>query len=99
MLVAASHYELRHNGFVRSTEYLRGVAEFFRARGFTVDLRLAQPPDDDFVYMSRARYFVQSGGGFSILVSSVVQRLGGQVLNTSVPAFVGYQGHWSAHGR
>lgn len=85
VLVAASHYELRQTGFPRSTEYLRRLSDFFRGRGFIVDMRLGQPPDDDFVYMSRARYFIQSGGGFSILVSNVVLRLNGTVLNQSVP--------------
>lgn len=38
-------------------------------------------PDDDFGYMSLARYFVRSGGSFSHLVSKVVVANGGMVLN------------------
>ena len=53
-------------GFRRSSAYIRGVRRLFKAAGYRVHLRLGQKPDDDFALMSRATYFVQGGGGFSI---------------------------------
>ena len=38
-------------------------------------------PDDDVVFMSRARYFIEGGGGFSILIAGMVRELGGTVLH------------------
>lgn len=77
VLCAGSHNDIY---FGRSSQYLRGLRDFFIAKGFTVDLRFGRPPDDDLAYMGRARYFIQGGGGFSIMIANLVTRLGGLVL-------------------
>ena len=71
--------------FPRSSAYIRGVRDFFVEKGFTVDLRLGRQPDDDVVYMSRAKHFIQGGGGFSIVIAGIVRELGGQVLQKYGP--------------
>ena len=80
-LLAASH---RREDFTRSSEYIRGVRDFFLSQGFVVHLRLAQPPDDDIAFSANANYFVQGGGGFSIMLANLVNEMGGTVL-TSPP--------------
>ena len=45
--------------------------------GYNVTHRWNHTPDEDLVYMSHARTFVYSGGGFSRIVGECVHRLGG----------------------
>ena len=82
-LVAGSHHR---GGYQRSSDYIRGVRNFFNSKGFRVHLRLGGSPDEDVVFMSRAKHFIQGGGGFSILLAGVVKEMGGTVL-TSDPIF------------
>ena len=65
----------------RSSQYIRGVRNFFISRGFRVDLRLANPPDDDITYVANSEYFIESGGGFSIMLGGIVRQMGGTVLH------------------
>ena len=68
-------------GYPLSSAYIDSVKDFFRARGFSVDLRLGRKPDDDVAYASHARYFIQSGGGFSQVIAGIVEEMGGQVFS------------------
>jgi len=77
VLVAGSH---KAANYMRSSEYIRGVRDFFISKQFTVDLRLGKLPDGDVIFISRSSYFIQGGGGFSILLADVVREMGGQVL-------------------
>lgn len=75
----------------RSEEYRDLVVEFFESKGFRVTRRWEHLPDDDFVYMSHAPYFIEGGGGYSRLVAQCVKRLGGKasrVLDPGVAAVV-----------
>lgn len=67
-------------GAPRSAMYRDLVEAFFVARGYEVAHRWEGLPDDDFVYMAHARYFAQSGGGYSRLVARCVDRLNGTVV-------------------
>lgn len=51
-----------------------------QAHGYTVLVSEARSPDEDFVFMSHARVFVEGGGGYSNMVHEMVLRLGGQVV-------------------
>ena len=77
-LVAGSHHD--SSDFQRSSDYIRGVRDFFYSKGFRVYLRLGGAPDDDVVFIARSKYFIQGGGGFSILLAGVVEAMGGTVL-------------------
>ena len=79
VIVGGSHLDL-HGGYPRSSEYINGLRDFFVSRGYTVSLRLGHLPDPDLVYMARARFFVQGGGGYSLLISEIVKAMGGLVL-------------------
>ena len=41
-------------------------------------------PDDDIAFSANSRYFIQGGGGFSILLANMVSVMGGQVLTDPV---------------
>jgi len=92
-LVAGSHYV---EGFERSSAYIRRIRFFFVSRGYAVHLRLGGAPDDDIVFMSRASYFIQGGGGYSLMIAGIVRALGtGKVLNSPVtPSWCLGEGAW-----
>ena len=77
VLVAGAHN--KYDSYVHSSAYIDRVRAFFEERGYQVQLRLGNLPDDDVVFMARASFFVQSGGGFSYLISQINQRMGGRV--------------------
>lgn len=78
VLVGGSHRP--SDSFGRSSLYVDLVRDVFRAHGFEVTARLGGKPDDDVVFITRAHYLVQSGGGFSALTASLTRRVGGTVL-------------------
>ena len=78
VLVGGSH--VRFDSFPRSSLYVDLVRDTFRASGFQVMARLGQLPDEDVVFLARARYLIQSGGGFAALTGALCRRLGGTVL-------------------
>ena len=93
VLLAGAHTQ--SDGFPRSSAYIRGVRDFFRSRGYSVDLRLGLPADDDVLYVAHARYFLQGGGGFSITLAEVVRAMGGAVLHDQG---LGVTKHGFSHG-
>ena len=62
-----------------SHEYARGIVEVLEGRGLRAHLNLDGEADEDFAFMASADHFVRSGGGFSTLISRIVQRRGGRV--------------------
>lgn len=78
ILISGSHVETKNPQ--KSTEYLQRLQRFFEQNGFEVEVRWNNPPDEDFVLMSNANYFVPTGGGFSELIVRVVQKFGGTVI-------------------
>ena len=76
VIVAGSHWK---DDFPRSTEYILGVRSLFMGKGFDVQLKLGQYPDNDIMYASQARFFFQAGGGFSRLIGGLVRSMGGRV--------------------
>lgn len=72
--------DMRNGDYSVDFAYRDSVVSFFRSKGFEVQTRCSSGrPDDDFVYMSSAKNFIQGGGGYSKLVSDVVTANGGQV--------------------
>ena len=76
--VAGSHVSMP--SFPRSSLYLDTVRDFFYHQGIEVSYRIGGTPDDDIIFMARARHFVQSGGGFSAMAAEMCRRTGGTVL-------------------
>ncbi len=56
--------------------YTKKVVELLTRRGYDVVQRLNTLPDDDFVYLANARYFLPTGGGYGGQASTCVERLG-----------------------
>ena len=71
VVVAGSHEWLP--SYALSAAYIEAVGGLFTELGFQVRLRLGQHPDEDFLYFTSARCFVQGGGGFSRLAERVVR--------------------------
>ena len=64
----------------KSLEYLYRIGEYFRNKGFKVFQRIDFNADDDFVYMCNAKYFISSGGGFSLIIKNIIQKRNGVCL-------------------
>jgi len=73
----------RGGNFTVDENYVKSAATFFQSLGFALSFREQRYPDVDFAYMCAASYFIQGGGGFSMLVSSVVRARGGHVFTPS----------------
>jgi len=73
--------DMRNGNFSIDYAYRDNVISFFRSKGFhNIKVRKdSSRPDEDFVFMSSAQNFVQGGGGYSELISSVVSANGGRV--------------------
>jgi hypothetical protein len=57
----------------KSMEYISKIKKFFEDNGFEiVPNTYFKNPDNDFVYMCRAKHFIKSGGGFSNLVQKMI---------------------------
>ena len=63
----------------RSIEYRTRLVQYFKDHGFNASARPEHLPDDDFLYMTKARFFVPGGGGFSSVIAEICGRHGGQV--------------------
>jgi len=78
ILVAGSHKDILSP---RSCKYIDVVKKYFENNGHIVELRLGKNPDDDFIFMSNAKYFIPScSGNYTLLVKKIVKILGGKVL-------------------
>ena len=55
----------------------QGHLELLTRRGYDIVQRLSALPDDDFVYLANARYFLPTGGEYGGQASACVERLGG----------------------
>ena len=57
--------------FKKSLEYLDKIRLSWESNGFIVKVLNTSNADNDFVYMCRSSYFVQNGGGYSMLVNKI----------------------------
>ena len=61
------------------------MIDLFTELGYRVMERInCGTPDEDFVYMSSAKYFVPGGGGYSRTVGKLVTRNGGTVVKAKI---------------
>ncbi len=59
----------------KSLKYIRKINAFFKEKGYTTSEPLIDnPPDEDFILMSNANFFVKSGGGYSHLIGKMVEK-------------------------
>ena len=95
-LVSGSHWPLSDDGanhvfdanantgllrsYEKSWRYLQTLRSAFAELGYPTTMRLGRTPDEDIAYVSRARFFLPSGGGFSRLLTKLVHLNGGQIV-------------------
>ena len=78
ILVAGSHKDILTP---KSCKYIDVIKKYFENNGHTVELRLGNPPDDDFIFMTNSKYFIPScSGNYTLLIKTIVKMLGGKVL-------------------
>ena len=71
ILVFASHN--KNIDLKKSSLYINCVKKFLENNGYNVSLRLGNNPDDDFIFMSSSKYFSPAGGGYSNLITKMVE--------------------------
>ena len=71
ILIGGYHIAGDHS---KSEEYVNKIKLFFEQHNYNVDTRINNDPDEDFIFMSNSTYFVESGGGYSELISKMVER-------------------------
>jgi hypothetical protein len=78
VLVAGSHIK---SCYKKSTLFINCIKSYIEQEsGLTVSLKLGQNPDEDIMYMSKARFFTPSGGGFSLLIKKLVLLNNGTII-------------------
>jgi len=70
VLVAGCH--VLYSSYEKSYLYIKCIQIFLEELGYNVSTRLGKNPDEDFIFMSNAKYFLPSGGGFSNIVKNMV---------------------------
>lgn len=64
-----------------SMKYISKIKHFFEDEGFRTNVRLnCDTPDNDYIFMSSAKIFVQGGGGYSRFISRIVEKNNGTVI-------------------
>ena len=77
-IIGWAHHCAQSWGPLQSEVYGNLVKALFESNGYQVSTRRDHHvPDDDFVYMAHAPYFIYGGGGFSGVAGECVHRLGG----------------------
>jgi len=79
ILVGGSHKKF--NNYDNSEKYINDVETLFKSKGFSVEHRFGNNPDEDFIYMSNAKHFIKCGkrGRFSYLIAKMVKKNGGTI--------------------
>ena len=67
-IILVGGYHRKNIDHSKSEEYIQKVKEFFENNNYIVETRIDGDPDDDFIFMCNAKYFVPSGGTYSLLI-------------------------------
>ena len=79
-LVGDENYRKTISGINSSLTYKHHVYRSFVNRNYSVSIRARHNADEDLVYMSNARFFLASKGGFSKLVETCAKEFGAELL-------------------
>jgi hypothetical protein len=72
--------ENQHDKCIKSTIYARCVLRAFEHQGYSTTLSMdGENADEDFYFMTHAKHFIETSGGFSRLAANLVERQGGTV--------------------
>ena len=88
-VIGYAHHAVEAKNIHRSNDYRAKMVQYFKQHGFSASVRQDNLPDRDFLYMTRARFFVPGGGGFSRMIARLAQRHDGRIfrvqdLNTTL---------------
>ena len=72
----------------KSEQYIEFLKSLFNKHNYKVNVFFNRDADEDFIYMSNAKYFVSTGGGFSTLISKMVEFNNNNVLHKSTDKFI-----------
>ena len=75
LVMTGFHFHIPH---FRSIAYINEVIKYLEKLVERVDIRVNENPDEDVIVMSQSKYFVESGGGFSRMITGLVNRNGGK---------------------
>ena len=70
----------------RSNKYICDVVSILERRGYNVFVRGGNSPDDDFVLMTKSKFFIKGKsktnkcGGYNLIISKIVKILGSTVI-------------------
>ncbi len=62
-------------------KYLNNIKDILKSKNFNYEEKLSGNPDEDFIFMCKAKIFIKSGGSFSRLISNMVKKNGGMVFD------------------
>jgi hypothetical protein len=72
VFIGGDHRELA--SLKKSNEYLEKISNIFKNEGYKVIIKFNKnTADEDFIYLSNAKYFVPTGGGFSKIIMEIVK--------------------------
>lgn len=86
ILVWGDHQNLK--SLKKSKYYIKLLKNFFNKNNYKVDVFFNRDADEDFIYMSYAKYFVSTGGGFSALICKMVEYNNNNVLHKTTDKFI-----------
>ena len=86
VVVGFAHHNTDTEKVRRSHEYRAKMVKYFKQHGFSASARIDSLPDDDFLYMTRAKFFVPGGGGFSRMISHICEKHGGRIFRVEIPS-------------
>lgn len=71
-----------HNVYNKYSDmYIDAVKNIFKNHGFNVINKSTKNPDLDFELMANSKIFIRSGGGFSRIISTIVEKNNGQIID------------------
>jgi hypothetical protein len=76
VIVAGSHKDINLD---KSMKFLKELQKTLENNDYKVTIKLNNPADDDFLFMTNSRYFISSGGHFSQVIRNIVKLRGGIV--------------------
>ena len=86
IITASTYHSFKNQAVIykNSMKYVKLVNDLFTKHGYRVMERInCGTPDEDFIFMSSAMYFVPGGGGFSQIIAQVAKEHGARVFTAT----------------
>ena len=77
LFIGGFHKKSNHD---KSLQYVNYIKQYFENNGFKCTTRINENADEDFLIMCNSKYFLPSGGGFSVVIKEMVILKGGTVI-------------------